>query len=661
MKNSFLCLSLLACLAVPLVSTQAVFAQAATATDEGTTMPLLHPLFSNNAVLQRDRSIPIWGWATPGHTINVGIDGKKYVKTRVGTDGKWMVHVGPYKTGDTHTLTVDGGPGEMATRTNILFGDVWLCSGQSNMEMGMTLIKDAEKEIAEANYPNIRLFTVKKAVTAVPQKLTDSEWLPCNPTTVASGGWGGFSAVAYFFGRKLNEELGVPIGLINSSWGGTIAEAWVNESALGEMKDFNAQIDVVKKVAQNTKSYKQLQDEWYAAADPGTKEGWAAPNFNDADWKTMKTPGDWDESPEPEFKNFDGIGWYRRQVGVPAAYAGKDIMLHLGGIDDDDTTFWNGVEIGRTPGVGALRNYKVPGVLVKPGNNVISVRVYDMVARGGLYGDPGEVKLELDTMNSLPLAGDWKFKTSASLAQLADAPARFDNPNTVTVLNNGMIAPLVPYGLKGAIWYQGESNESRPEQYARLLPTLIKGWRKQFDNDFPFYIVQLAGFRNPDNEPRNDEWPRLRESQMKTANTVDKTGIAIAIDIGDAGDIHPRNKQDVGLRLALNTLAQDYGKKVKYAGPTLNSTKRDGDKLVVRFENTDGGLTLDGDANHVFAIAGADKKFVWADATVKGDTVILSSPEVKEPSLVRYGWSNLPRANLHNGLGLPAAPFRTDK
>jgi sialate O-acetylesterase len=625
-------------------------------------MPLLHPLFSDNAVLQRDRAIPVWGWATPGSTISVGVDGTRSFKTRVAADGRWMVRIGPYKAGGPHTLTVDGStPGEMATRTNILFGDVWLCSGQSNMEMGVTQVKDAEKEVAEASYPDIRLYAVPKQVAVSPQKSVGGQWQVCTPTNIAAGGWGGFSATAYFFGRKLHQELKIPIGLLHSSWGGTVAEAWVDESSLGTMKDFDAQLAVVKKAAEANKPFNEQQDEWFAANDPGTKDGWAAASFNDVDWKTIKTPGDWEDSPEAAFKNFDGIGWYRREVEVPAGWAGKEFTLNLGGVDDDDTTYWNGVEIGRTSGVAQLRTYKVPAASVKAGKNLIAIRVYDMVARGGLYGDPSQVKLIVDGVQSVPLAGDWKFKTSLSLAEMPTMVQRIDNPNIVTVLNNAMIAPLVPYGIKGAIWYQGESNESRPEQYERLLPVLIQGWRKQFGYDFSFHIVQLAGFRAPDDQPKSDQWPRLREAQMKTAQSVDKTGIAVAIDIGDAGDIHPKNKQDVGLRLALTALAHDYGKKVPFAGPILKSARRDGERMVLQFDNAAGGLTLRGDADRVFAVAGADKEWVWANAEVKKDAVILTAPGVKQPVFVRYAWSNMPRASLYNDADLPAAPFRTDK
>jgi sialate O-acetylesterase len=660
MKTHFLLAALVAGLSFPSASPVAL-AQSTSVSEVTAKMPLLHPLFSDDAVLQRDRQIPIWGWSSPGQTLTVGIDGKKFVKTRAGADGKWMARIGPYPAGGPHTLTVDGGLGELATRTNILFGDVWLCSGQSNMEMGIKMVNNAAAEVAAADYPNIRLFTVPKSVSVTPQKLVNSQWLPCTPTNIAAGGWGGFSATAYFFGRKLNQELGIPIGLLHSSWGGTIAEAWVTESALGEIKDFDEQVATVKAAAAIETPFSELQDEWYAKADLGTKEDWANPTLDDSNWKSIKTPGDWEESPEPEFKNFDGTGWYRHDVAVPTSWASKDLTLRLGTIDDDDTTYWNGVEIGRTVGVSALRNYKIPAAMVKAGKNVISIRAYDGVGRGGLYGDPALLKLELDSARAIPLAGEWKFKTSTRLADLGDAPKRIDSPNTVTVLNNGMIAPLLPFAIKGAIWYQGESNAARAEQYERLLPTLIKSWRQQFDYPLSFYIVQLAGFMQPDNEPRDDQWPNLREAQMRTAQTVPKTGIALAIDIGDAGDIHPKNKQDVGLRLALSALAQDYGKKVPKSGPTLKSVKRSGSNFVLRFDNTEGGLTLDGDNDRVFAVAGADKKFHWASAKVQGQTVVLNSAEVKEPTEARYAWSNFPRGNLHNGAGLPAAPFATDK
>lgn len=662
MKNSFRLLGLLACTAVPFVAGPVAYAQSSSTQKEAERRPLLHPLFTDNAVLQRDRPIPIWGWATPGANLSVGIDGKKFWKTRAGADGKWMVRIGPYKAGGPHTLTVDGSvPGEMATRSNILFGDVWLCSGQSNMEWGIDQANNGQQEIAAANYPDIRLFTVPQTVSGTPRQLVNSQWLVCNPTNIAAGKSRGFSAVAYFFGRKLHQELKVPIGLIHSSWGGTVAEAWVHESALGNIKDFDGQVAAVKKSATSELSYEEQNMVWLREVDKGEREGWAGENADVSGWSSINAPGNWEAVPELGLQNFDGLAWYRREVDVPAEWAGKDLSLQLGSVDDHDTTFWNGKPVGANFAVSVARNYKIPGAEVKAGRNVIAIRVYDTGGLGGLTGRPEQMKLELAGQPPLSLVGSWKLKTSVPSKELTSGPIRIDNPNVVTVLNNGMIAPLAPYGLKGAIWYQGESNASRAEQYGRLLPVLINGWRRQFDTPLSFYIVQLAGYMNPDDAPRDDEWPRLREAQMNTAQTVERTGIATAIDVGEAGDIHPKNKQDVGLRLALAALAQDYGKKIPFDGPTLKSARRNGNKMVLRFDNAAGGLTLRGDANRVFAVAGADKKWVWADAVVENGTVVLTSAEVKEPVYVRYAWSNFPRAHLYNGAELPAMPFRTDK
>ena len=621
---------------------------------------LLNPLFSDDAVLQRDRAIPIWGQAAPGATVTAKLDDQTRT-AKADATGLWMVRVGPFSASATpHTLAVSSGTAT-ETRRNILFGDVWLCSGQSNMEWGVGNLTNADAEIANANYPQIRLFTVPKKVAFTPLKTADSQWLVCNPANVKQGEWNGFSAVAYFFGRKLNQELGVPIGLIQSAWSGTVAEAWVSQSALGTMPDFRPQLAQVKEAADNgNQSLSARTEIWLAKNDPGYSPNWTLASADVSKWKTVAVPGDWDGSGVSELANFDGVAQFRREVEVPAAWAGHDLKLKLGGIDDSDTTFWNGKEVGNTDGWNTPREYTIPAAQVKAGRNVIAVRVTDNSGNGG-FGSPADaMRLEMGA-DSLPLAGQWNYRLSTTIAQMATAPIvpNRGNPNVVSELYNGMIAPLEPFALKGTIWYQGEQNVERAAQYEKLLPTLINDWRRDFNTPLPFYIVQLAGFMAPDDAPRSDDWPQLRAAQMKVAQTVPNTGIAITTDIGDEKDIHPKDKQDVGLRLALAALSQTYGKKVESSGPTLQAVKPDGANLRLTFSHADGGLTLKGDANRVFAVAGADRNWFWATPRVEGNTVVLSSPVVANPVAARFGWSNLPRAALYNGAQLPAAPFST--
>ena len=662
LKLRFLPLLLCAFVAAPLAPK---FARAQT---EATAMqsqekPFLHALFSDDAVLQRDRAIPVWGWTTPGQIVTVKLDDKT-TTARADASGRWTAQIGPYPAGGPHTLNVsDANPADSVTRHNILFGDVWLCSGQSNMEFGIGNLTNAAAEIAAANYPNIRLFTVPKNVQAAPIKNVDSQWLQCNPTNIKQGAWNGFSAVAYFFGRDLNRDLNVPIGLIHSSWGGTVAQAWTSASSLGTMPDFQQQITDFKTA--NAPSAAPLDtriNQWLAKINPQIPLDWATPQANDANWKTENLPEDWEKSGVAALTNFDGVVLYRREVDVPAEWAGQDLTLELGNIDDNDTTYWNGARVGSTPQWDIKRNYQIPGAQVKAGRNVIAVRMTDTGGVGGFVGAASDMKLSRAGAAPMALSGAWKYFVAAPLAKAGAMPGDLNrnNPNQVDVLYNGMIAPLEPFALKGAIWYQGESNEGDPAQYARLLPTMIRDWRGKFGEPLPFYIVQLAGFKAPDDAPSNDAWPRLRAAQMLTAQTVPNTGIAITTDIGDEKDIHPKDKQDVGKRLALVALAKTYGKNVEFSGPTVKSVKAKGDALTINFAHAEGGLSLKGDdANRVFAVAGADRNWFWATPRIEGQSVILTSPMVKKPKYARYAWSNLPRATLYNGAQLPAPPFQT--
>lgn len=623
-------------------------------------LPFLHSLFTDNAVLQRDRAIPVWGWTSPGQNVTVQVDGKS-TTAKAGADGRWMVKVGPYRAGGPHTLTVTGAdPAGPIVRSNILFGDVWLCSGQSNMEMGIEMVNNAQEEIAAANHPNIRLYTVPKATSLMPLADVNRQWLVCNPTNIKSGAWGGFSAVAYFFGRKLNQETKVPIGLIHTSWGGTEGESWVSASALGTIPDFGTQLGRVKTAAANQNvPYDQQLDTWLAKQNfTGVADG-SRPDIDDSKWSDINTPGNWDSSGVKALRGFDGIAWYRRAIDVPANMAGQDLTFRARVIDDNDTTYWNGVAIGSTSGWNEQREYRIPGAQVKAGRNVIAVRVTDNAGEGGIGGSANDLRLDSAAGGSIPLAGTWKIMTSLTNTQLALAPLKYEsnNPNVPTVLYNAMVAPLEPYGVKGALWYQGENNASRAEQYSRLLPTLIKDWRSRFASPLPFYIVQLAGFMAPDESPKSDEWPQLRAAQAKTAATVPNTRLVVTYDIGDEKDIHPKNKQDVGTRLALTALAKEYGVKTQYSGPTLRSLKPNGAQLVATFDGVEGALSMKGDTTRLFAVAGRDLNWFWATPQIQGNQVVLTSPFVTQPVYVRYAWSNLPSGALYNGANLPAAPF----
>jgi len=452
--------------------------------------PFLSPMFGSHMVLQRNRPNTFWGWAPAGQKVSVTIGDRSWSTTA--KDGKWSIKFNPPPVGGPYEVDVDGS--DHVKLDDVLVGDVWICSGQSNMEFGVGNLANAKDEINAADHPTMRLFVVKDVASIVPLPLVTGTWSVCSPTTITQGMWNGFSAVGYFFGRELNDHLKIPIGLVQTSWGGTPAEAWTSEPSLRPLKDFDKNLDLIDAQA------------------------------------TSKAPVD-------------------------------QKLIH--------------------------------------------------------------------------------------------------NQNAPTELYNGMIAPVAPIAIKGAIWYQGESNVGRAEQYQRLLPTMIDDWRKTWhEGNFPFMIVQIANYSTRHPDPIDDPWADLRESQALTVQHVRNTGLAVTIDIGEEKDIHPKDKVDVGRRLALAALHVAYGENVVYSGPVYRYVRRDNGQLIVSFSHTDGGLKAT-DLTKNFQIAGDDNKFYWADAKIENDTVVLSSPNVPRPTKARYAWDADPVAGLYNGANLPAVPFRT--
>ncbi len=565
---------------------------------------------------------------------------------------------------EPRTLTVRSDENSESMSINdVLVGDVWLCSGQSNMEMGMRLT-GATKDIANANFPNIRLLTVPHAVALEPQETLRCNWLPCSPAALSQGQWEGFSAAGFYFGRELHHELGIPIGLIQSAWGGTIAEAWTSAEALTTMEDFKDAIATIRAGAQAAKNlnYSQIYDQWYAQREEGSKQDWQNLTTNVPAWQTVTMPKPFSQI---GLGNFDGTVWFRREFSLPENGSVAEGMLTLGQIDDEDTVWINGTEVGQTHRVDRDRKYVVPAAVLKPGINVITVRVLDTIGEGGFLAHQGVMSLTAGNdahALTIDLDGPWQMKSTLPFTSKNAPPPANDsnNPNVVTYLFNGMIAPLLPFSIKGAIWYQGEANADRAAQYQRLLPTLIQDWRTHFgEGNFPFYIVQLANFQATNAEPRNHPWAELREAQAMTAKNMPHSGLALAIDVGDAKDIHPKDKYTVGHRLALIALAKDYGRKMEYSGPTFRSMKITGNQIHLKFDHAEGGLIAKGGVLSGFALAGKDGKYVWATGEIEGEEVVISAPSVSEPVAVRYAWDVNPACNLYNQSGLPAVPFRT--
>jgi len=626
----------------------------------------LPALIGDNMVLQQGRPARLWGWADPGETVRASIAGLS-AETVATPEGTFRLAVGPLPVGGPYTLEITGK--NVLRITNVLVGEVWVASGQSNMEFPLSRARNADEEIAKAAFPQIRLFTVAKATSTTPKDDVSGGWVECGPDTAST-----FSAVAYFFGRKLAQELHVPIGLVHTSWGGTPAEAWTSREALTAEPSLRPMVDeldrlladpsVAEKYARELKAWREKN----LVQDPGNVgegQGFARTDFDDAGWEKVTLPA----SIERLGHQIDGVVWFRHTVEVPAAWAGKDLTLRLGAIDDCDTTYFNGEKVGETTcdtpsSYTLLRAYKIPGGLVKAGANVVAVRVFDSGGDGGFMGPADQMRVAPDgPVGPISLAGSWQLRVEAAEGPVTpdwgSQPRRADSENGPTTLFNAMVAPLTPMSIRGVIWYQGESNADRAVQYRTLFPTLIRDWRAHFGlGDFPFYFVQLANYMARAAEPGPSDWAMLREAQLMTLR-LPNTGMAVTIDIGAADDIHPTDKQDVGLRLALWALAKTYDRSVVFSGPLYRSHELYGHEISIGFDHAD-GLAARGGPPVGFAIAGADHKFVWADARIEGEHVIVSSPKVPTPVAVRYGWADNPEVNLYNGAGLPASPFRTD-
>ncbi len=614
----------------------------------------LPAMFSDNMVLQQKTNAPIWGKAGSNKNVKIVTSwDKQTYDVKADEKGKWKATVKTPTAGGPYEITIS--EKNTIRLKNILIGEVWICSGQSNMEMplaGWGKIFNYEKEIAEANYPNIRLLQAKRTTSTYPLDdvaLDSDGWQPCSPATIEN-----FSATAYFFGRDLYQNLNVPIGLIHTSWGGTVAEAWASAESLNMMPEFREPVAEFSKMPQETN-----QKDWMTQVnekDFGIRNNVAVAaqkNFNDSDWKTAIVPGLWEEGDLPDT---DGLVWFRKTIDIPDNWVGNNLTLSLGAIDDSDITYFNGTQIGATDGYATERRYIIPARLVKKGNAVIAVRVTDTGGGGGFHGDPVKMYIAPQNKETLRenLDGEWKYKLAVNLKNV-----NTNLQNRPTSLYNAMIAPFIPYTIKGAIWYQGESNAGRAYQYRTLFPLMINDWRTKWGYDFPFYFVQLANFMQVKDEPAESAWAELREAQFQTLR-LNNTGMATIIDIGDAVDIHPKNKQDVGKRLALQAREKTYGQDIVGSGPIYESYKIENGKIRIYFKPNKSKLVAkDGDLKG-FSIAGPDKKFYWADAKIDGNEIVVSSPNVKFPIAVRYAWADNPVCNLYNGARLPASPFRTD-
>jgi sialate O-acetylesterase len=617
-------------------------------------------VFGEHMVLQRRKPVPVWGWADAGEKITISLNNQ--TKTgKAGKDGKWQITLDPMEAGGPYQMQVKGKKNSIIY-DDILLGEVWICSGQSNMEWPLRAAANAKTEIPIANYPNIRQLLVKKDISLTLKDNIEGSWAVCTPETAPN-----FTAVGYFFAKQLQHDLNVPIGLINTSWGGTHSETWTSRDAMNQNEDLRLVAsklpatyeDVLKSGAE--RSQKLVEAQQGSLPTAAEVRSWPDPVLNTSNWKSMNVLGDWEWKGLP---TLDGVVWFRREVVIPEGSNPKKVTLQLGPVDDQDSTYVNGQLVGsttsRTP-----RSYTLPDGLLKPGRNVIAVRVQDNGGSGGIMGDADQLRLTGENL-TIPLAGDWQYRI-ASVNESSYKPG----PNTyATQLFNAMLNPLIPYAIKGAIWYQGESNAGRAYQYRKTFPLMIQDWRGHWGEDFPFLFVQLASYNAANGDSRRGStWAELREAQTM-ALQLPNTGMAVTSDIGERSDIHPKNKLDVGNRLAAEAMRVAYSKAGDETtrseashGPQFEKMTVEGNRATLAFRNVGSGLLVKDKYGYLkgFEVAGADKKFYYAKADVQGNTVVVHADSVATPVSVHYGWADdNGDVNLYNQEGFPAIPFRTD-
>ncbi len=613
----------------------------------------LPKLFADDMVLQRDHLIPIWGWADANEKIEIRFNKQKKF-TKADKNGKWIIRLNAENAGGPYELSIKGK--NHLILKNVLVGEVWICSGQSNMAFTVNEAINAEKEINDAEYPFIRHFTVERDVSSLPKDdVKSGKWEVSTKTTV-----GNFTAVGYFFAKKLYEELKIPIGLINTSWGGTGSETWTSREAFESSEEFASMIAEMPKVNLDsisqifiksiTKRIEILQGSKINLDNAAQFKGL---EFDDVSWPEINQPELWETQ---ELGEFDGIVWLRKIITLSTEDAGKAGMLELSKIDDEDITYINGIEVGRNNIWDAKRKYPIPAGLLKEGENTIAIRVVDGGGGGGIYGDTSDFKLTVGN-NAIPLSGKWKYQVESVKSDIS--------PNSYpSLLYNAMVNPLIPFAIQGVLWYQGETNAWRAQQYKKAFPLMISDWRNKWhQGDFPFYFVQLSSFNETNGNSNNGSmWAELREAQTQTLQ-LPNTGMCVTTDIGDPLDVHPKNKQDVGKRLAAIALNKTYKKNIVYSGPTFKSMEIDGNKIIASFENLGSGLSTPDKYGYVkgFEIAGDDQIFYYAKAKIVDDKVVIYNENVKNPVAIHFGWADdASDNNLYNKEGFPAVPFRTD-
>lgn len=616
--------------------------------------------FGSHMVLQQQKPVPVWGKAAPGEKVTVRFASQEQ-SVVAAANGSWSLRLSALEaSAEPRIFEVTGSETSAPlVLEDVLVGEVWLCGGQSNMERqlgprpGQKPIIGWAAEVASANRPLLRQLYVEQTRSTQPQDSVTATWSVCSPETATE-----FTAVGYFMGRDLQDYTGVPVGLIHASWGGTPAEAWTSADGLNSLPEYAELLKAVEQASGDpetvAREYSVLLDKWYAGVDTGSRDLlWSKPAFDDSSWKTMKLPVMWEDAGMP---GFDGIGWYRKTVSLPEAWAGKDLVLELSAVDDRDTTWVNGVLLGSTDGWMTPRSYHIPASVLHAGSNLIAVRVLDTGGGGGIWN--ADMPLRMYPVgaesSALSLCGEWRCAFPVSLKDVPQPPPNvLQGPGVPTVLFNGMIAPIVPYALRGVAFYQGEANAGTPMLYRRLFPAMIADWRRLWgQGDFPFLYVQIAPFKSMP--------PEIRQAQLVALKNTENTAMVVTTDVGDADDIHPADKEPVGERLALAARVLAYGERAEYSGPIFEKVVLEGASARVQFSHVAKGLVAPGGTLQGFEVCGADGVYYPASASINGDGVVVSSPAVNAVVAVRYAWADVASGNLYNTSGLPASPFQSD-
>ena len=633
------------------------------AADAEAKRPLLDAMFQDHAVLQRDRPIPLWGNAGPGDQITVTFNHGE-VRASADPTGRWRATLPPVSAGGPFSLSVRARSGANQAISDVLVGDVWLCSGQSNMELPVSNTLDAAREIAGSANASIRLLTVSHATSPTPLDRfpVAVAWSVAEPKSIRD-----FSAACYYFARELQKSVPVPMGLIHSSFGGSAIESWLSEAGLRGLGGFSERLDLLRVYARDAdagnRGLADLWEGWWRAHAPAGSTPWTAAAGDTVNWRAVPEPmRDWKTWGVPELANHDGMVWFRRTVSLSAEQAAGAAALSLGAIDEVDETWVNGRAIANSFGWGTERTYPLPAGVLRAGDNSIIVNVLSTWDAGGMYGPTDHMALRFADGSSVPLGGHWLYQfVPESMGYPPRAP--WESISGLTSLHNAMIAPIEPYGLRGVLWYQGESNAGSAAQYQVLLPALMRDWRREFGVELPFLVVQLPNFGAPAAAPIASDWANLREAQRRAVAGDPHAALAVTIDIGDRHELHPPNKQEVGRRLARAARHLVYGERLSPSGPRASSARRERQGIVVVFADVDGRLVAYSAADPIgFELCGATQascRYVKARMQPDGG-VLLEPADVESPTRVRFCWGDAPVCNLYDESGLPAGPFELD-